>query len=173
MLHVFIGEILANMTQVSDVAPGPLVSDVLRLRVGRFWTTKEMKIFTKCIFSWNFFFIVLWMQRFCNALNYSSNLFIFIPFVEAFLRLIKLMKNSSKSNLCCVMPIQHAKTPLFLKRVCFFPWLAIRFHDFELMQNRSREKNRNGQMPNYKVYMYFGRNYGIFSPLPFIATNWH
>jgi hypothetical protein len=24
-LHVFIGEILANMTQVSDVAPGPLV----------------------------------------------------------------------------------------------------------------------------------------------------
>jgi hypothetical protein len=26
MMHVFIGEILANMTQVSDVAPGPLVS---------------------------------------------------------------------------------------------------------------------------------------------------
>jgi hypothetical protein len=26
MLHVFIGEILANMTQVSDVALGPLVS---------------------------------------------------------------------------------------------------------------------------------------------------
>jgi hypothetical protein len=25
MLHVFIGEILADMTQVSDVAPGPLV----------------------------------------------------------------------------------------------------------------------------------------------------
>jgi hypothetical protein len=25
MLHVFIGEILANMTQVSNVAPGPLV----------------------------------------------------------------------------------------------------------------------------------------------------
>jgi hypothetical protein len=25
MLHVFIGEILANMTQVSDVVPGPLV----------------------------------------------------------------------------------------------------------------------------------------------------
>jgi hypothetical protein len=25
ILHVFIGEILANMTQVSDVAPGPLV----------------------------------------------------------------------------------------------------------------------------------------------------
>jgi hypothetical protein len=24
-LHVLIGEILANMTQVSDVAPGPLV----------------------------------------------------------------------------------------------------------------------------------------------------
>jgi hypothetical protein len=24
-LHLFIGEILANMTQVSDVAPGPLV----------------------------------------------------------------------------------------------------------------------------------------------------
>jgi hypothetical protein len=24
-LHVFIGEILADMTQVSDVAPGPLV----------------------------------------------------------------------------------------------------------------------------------------------------
>jgi hypothetical protein len=29
MLHVFIGEILTNMTQVSDVAPGPLVSFVL------------------------------------------------------------------------------------------------------------------------------------------------
>jgi hypothetical protein len=26
MLHVFKDEILANMTQVSDVAPGPLVS---------------------------------------------------------------------------------------------------------------------------------------------------
>jgi hypothetical protein len=26
MLHVFIGEILANMTQVSNVAPGPLVN---------------------------------------------------------------------------------------------------------------------------------------------------
>ena len=25
-LHVFIGQILANMTQVSDVAPGPLVT---------------------------------------------------------------------------------------------------------------------------------------------------
>jgi hypothetical protein len=25
MLHVFIGEIIANMTQVSDAAPGPLV----------------------------------------------------------------------------------------------------------------------------------------------------
>jgi hypothetical protein len=25
MLHVFKGEVLANMTQVSDVAPGPLV----------------------------------------------------------------------------------------------------------------------------------------------------
>jgi hypothetical protein len=25
MLYVFIGEIFANMTQVSDVAPGPLV----------------------------------------------------------------------------------------------------------------------------------------------------
>jgi hypothetical protein len=24
-LHVFVGEILANMTQVNDVAPGPLV----------------------------------------------------------------------------------------------------------------------------------------------------
>jgi hypothetical protein len=29
MLHVFIGEILANMTQVSDVAPGPLVEQML------------------------------------------------------------------------------------------------------------------------------------------------
>jgi hypothetical protein len=29
MLHVFIGEILANMTQVSDVAPGPLVYNLL------------------------------------------------------------------------------------------------------------------------------------------------
>jgi hypothetical protein len=28
-LHVFICEILANMTQVSDVAPGPLVLSVL------------------------------------------------------------------------------------------------------------------------------------------------
>jgi hypothetical protein len=29
MLHVFIGEILADMTQVSDVAPGPLVVHVM------------------------------------------------------------------------------------------------------------------------------------------------
>jgi hypothetical protein len=28
-LHVFIGEILANITQVNDVAPGPLVTDML------------------------------------------------------------------------------------------------------------------------------------------------
>jgi hypothetical protein len=26
LLHVFIGEMLANMTQVSDMAPGPLVN---------------------------------------------------------------------------------------------------------------------------------------------------
>jgi hypothetical protein len=31
MLHVFKGEILANMTQVSDVAPGPLVNHTLLL----------------------------------------------------------------------------------------------------------------------------------------------
>jgi hypothetical protein len=31
MLHVFIGEILAVMTQVSDVAPWPLVLSVLKL----------------------------------------------------------------------------------------------------------------------------------------------
>jgi hypothetical protein len=30
----------------------------------------------------------------------------------------------------------------FLKRVCFFSWLAGRFHNFELTQNR--EKTRNG-----------------------------
>jgi hypothetical protein len=34
MLHVFIGEILANMTQVSDVAPGPLVCYYLPLEKG-------------------------------------------------------------------------------------------------------------------------------------------
>jgi hypothetical protein len=30
----------------------------------------------------------------------------------------------------------------FLKLVCFFSWLAGRFHDFELTQNR--EKTRSG-----------------------------
>jgi hypothetical protein len=30
----------------------------------------------------------------------------------------------------------------FSKLVCFFPWLAGRFHNFELTQNR--EKTRNG-----------------------------
>jgi hypothetical protein len=34
MLHVFIGEILANMTQVSDVAPGPLVL-IFRVFIGK------------------------------------------------------------------------------------------------------------------------------------------
>jgi hypothetical protein len=29
----------------------------------------------------------------------------------------------------------------FLKLVCFFPWLADRFHNFELTQNRG-EKNQ-------------------------------
>jgi hypothetical protein len=33
MLHVFIGEILANMTQVSDVASGPLVNIIERLQI--------------------------------------------------------------------------------------------------------------------------------------------
>jgi hypothetical protein len=32
MLHVFLGEILANMTRVSDVAPGPLVFKNLPLQ---------------------------------------------------------------------------------------------------------------------------------------------
>jgi hypothetical protein len=31
----------------------------------------------------------------------------------------------------------------FLKLLCFYAWLAGRFHNFELMQNR--EKARNGQ----------------------------
>jgi hypothetical protein len=31
---------------------------------------------------------------------------------------------------------------VFLKLVCFFPWLAGRFHNSELTQNR--EKTRNG-----------------------------
>jgi hypothetical protein len=35
MLHVFIGEILANMTQVSDVAPGPLVIKVVHELYGQ------------------------------------------------------------------------------------------------------------------------------------------
>jgi hypothetical protein len=35
MLHEFIGEILANMTQVSDVAPGPLVKSLLNISLQR------------------------------------------------------------------------------------------------------------------------------------------
>jgi hypothetical protein len=33
MLHVFIGEVLANMTQVSDVAPGLLVSISIEVKI--------------------------------------------------------------------------------------------------------------------------------------------
>jgi hypothetical protein len=40
MLHVFIGEILANMTQVSDVAPGPLVDIRSSLICTRLFTSK-------------------------------------------------------------------------------------------------------------------------------------
>jgi hypothetical protein len=36
----------------------------------------------------------------------------------------------------------YAEAALFLKLVCFFPWLAGWFHNFELTQNR--EKTRNG-----------------------------
>jgi hypothetical protein len=36
--------------------------------------------------------------------------------------------------------IQHAKTTLFLKACLFFPWLAGRFHNFELTQNRGKKK---------------------------------
>jgi hypothetical protein len=38
--------------------------------------------------------------------------------------------------------MQRAKILLFFKLVCFFPFLAGRFHNFELTQNR--EKTRNG-----------------------------
>jgi hypothetical protein len=34
MLHVFKGEVLANMTQVSDVAPGPLVFFIYNKKKG-------------------------------------------------------------------------------------------------------------------------------------------
>jgi hypothetical protein len=38
--------------------------------------------------------------------------------------------------------IQHSETTLFFKACLFSPWLAGRFHNFELTQNR--EKTRNG-----------------------------
>jgi hypothetical protein len=42
MLHVFKGEILANMTQVSDVAPGPLVKILSVLVAQRAHTVQTM-----------------------------------------------------------------------------------------------------------------------------------
>jgi hypothetical protein len=38
----------------------------------------------------------------------------------------------------------QAESILFLNIVCFFAWLAGRFHNFELTQNR--EKTRNSLM---------------------------
>jgi competence protein ComGC len=39
------------------------------------------------------------------------------------------------------MSIQHTKTTLFLKLVCFFRMLAGRFHNFKLTQNREKTRN--------------------------------
>jgi hypothetical protein len=41
----------------------------------------------------------------------------------------------------------QAETTVFFKAVCFCPWLAGKFHNFELTQNR--EKIRNGLTQTY------------------------
>jgi hypothetical protein len=47
MLHVFIGEILANMTQVSDVAPGHLVYSVILFE---FFFSSRSLTFVGCMY---------------------------------------------------------------------------------------------------------------------------
>jgi hypothetical protein len=42
----------------------------------------------------------------------------------------------------------------FLKLVCFSPWLADRFHNFELMQNRKNKKWPYILIKNFYSYHY-------------------
>jgi hypothetical protein len=46
----------------------------------------------------------------------------------------------------------------FLKLVCFFSWLAGRFHNFELTQNR--EKTRNG-LNNKDLKLNFSKRFSL------------
>jgi hypothetical protein len=82
---------------------------------------------------------ILWMQKSCNVLKYSFDYSVFTSFFLS----ISFVDKWSRSNVCCFTTICNMERQLcFWKPVCFFPWLAGRFHNFELTQNR--EKTRNG-----------------------------
>jgi hypothetical protein len=66
MLHVFKGEVLANMTQVSDVAPGPLVNS-------RQFSGRQVDISgaSTVLFTGTFSQILLSLQRFSLPIQLS------------------------------------------------------------------------------------------------------
>jgi hypothetical protein len=69
-LHGFIGELLANMTQVSDVAPGPLVHEVMALGL-----RKISRILSFPHFFCSCFQIIIWYLVHCFDISrYRSSL---------------------------------------------------------------------------------------------------
>jgi hypothetical protein len=87
---------------------------------------------------------ILWMQKSCNVLKYSFDYFIY-----TFSWVFPLLINEVDQMFVVSRSYNMQRQVCFWKLVCFFPWLAGRFHNFELTQNR--EKTRNGLTPNRRA----------------------
>jgi hypothetical protein len=109
---------------------------VLRSSAGRFWARKlkdkKRNTCKKHLFR-EFSLIVFWMQRSCNVHNCSSHPF---PFYTLW-----SISFADEWNITVSRPNNMQTKFCFLKLVCFFPWLAGRFHNFALTV-RKTEKNK-------------------------------
>jgi hypothetical protein len=127
-----------------------LCFSVLRPRAGRFWTTEVAKQTKENIYKIHLFMKFSFLKLYCECKGIV--MFFWLFYLYSFLS-ISFVDRWSRSNFCFFTSIQHAKTTLFLKACLFSPWLAGRFHNFELTQKR--EKTRNGLRLKFAGLMIF------------------
>jgi hypothetical protein len=119
-----------------------LFFSVLRPRAGRFWTTKVAKQ-TKENFCKKHLFCGIFFESYYDCIGFvmlSINLVIIFYFtlcLEFLLSINELDQIFVKFDIHTTCRDSF----VFLQLVCFSPWLAGRFHNFELTQNREKTRN--------------------------------
>jgi hypothetical protein len=92
---------------------------------------KQKKMSTNNTFLWNFYFCC--ECKGLATLSYYGEYFLF-----SFLLGISIIEKCKTFAVSC--PYYTQRWFCFLKLVCFLPWLAGKFHNFELTRNRKNKK---------------------------------